>query len=107
MLEVALPEAVHLDLAAQLRTQLVPERRQERGLGHPAGLQLEQRVRAVALPDLAHRLAQRVERNPGGVLKGGERIQQRRGQDAAEVADHSAHLAHRPRARTYTPAPSR
>ena len=43
---------------------------------------------AVALGDRLHRPAERLARDPGAVLEGGERADQRGGQDAAEVGDH-------------------
>ena len=54
----------------------------------PPGLELEQGMGAVALGDRLHRAAERRGRDPGPVLKGRERVHQRRRQHAAEVGDH-------------------
>jgi hypothetical protein len=75
----------------------VAELAQEVGLGEPSRLELEEGVAAVLLLDPRHRLGQLLERDAGLVLDGGEGLDERRGEHAAEVRDHGrdpARLAH-------------
>ena len=107
VLEVPLAEPVERDRAAARGGQLLLERAQERRLGDPPRLELEQRIRSLALGDRRHRLADRLERDPRRLHQTGERLEQRRGEHPAEVADDRLDPAHRRRARMYIPAPSR
>jgi hypothetical protein len=91
-LEVDLGELVHLGAVAEGRLQFVRELRKEVDLGDPAALQLEQRVHAVVLLDLAHRLAQCLHGDAGLVLDRGERLDQRTGEDTSEVGDDGRDL---------------
>ncbi len=75
-------------MVAELGLERVGDLTEEVGLGHPAGLEHVQRVLPVALGDRLHRPAERLAGDPGLVLEGGERVDQRGRQDAAEVGDH-------------------
>ena len=97
MLEVALAEPGERHVSSELLGQLSRERAEERLLGHPTGFQLEQRVCPVANRDGRHRLAELLERDSGGILERDERVEHRRCQDAAEIADDRFDAAHVPR----------
>jgi len=78
---------VHLGPVAKLRLELVGDPLQEQRLGQLPLLQLEQGVAAVALRHALHRRTERLHRDPGLVLEGDERLDQRCGEHAAEVGD--------------------
>ena len=63
------------------------QRPHEFGLGQPTHLELEQRMRPLACEDRSHGRPELLERDTGRVLKRGERIEERRCQDASEVRD--------------------
>ena len=81
---------MELRLVPEVGGELVAERGEEVGLGDPAALELEQRVLALPLRDPLHRDAQGLGRDPGLVLKGEERAEERRREYAAEVGDDRA-----------------
>jgi hypothetical protein len=85
--EVDLREAVQLGAVAELVLQVRLEAREEVGLAHAPALELEERVGAVALGGALHRPAEGRGLDPGHVLDGGERLHERRRQDAPEVGD--------------------
>jgi hypothetical protein len=99
--EVALAERVHLDVAAEVRAQLRAERGKEVALGHARGLELVHGVRAGALREPLQGGAHRPLVQAVLLLERGERLDERRREHAAEVADDGLDRAHRStRART-------
>ena len=84
---VALGELVHGDGPAHLGRQRAADPVQEVGLGHPPELELVDGVGAVGLCHRRDRAAEGLEGNARVVLEGGEAGQQRRRQNAADVAD--------------------
>jgi hypothetical protein len=81
--------------AAEHGLEAALDPREELGFGDLAALQRVQRVHPVVLQAVRHRGAVGLERDVDLVLHAVERLQQRRGQDAAEVGDHSLDHARR------------
>ena len=86
---------MHLRAVAEQRLEAVGELLQEGDLGDLAALHFEERVVAVGLGGRLHPLAEDLGGDPGLVLEGHEGLDQRRGQDAAEVGDHRLDLVAR------------